>query len=79
MSKAKTCINCEHYSVDKKGEIVNIENIKPTHRYFMFLGNKKEKKDMLLEFKWDTLPYPKGDNKRYDTSYKPKTQELLFS
>ena len=48
------------------------------HRYFQFLGNRKEKAEMLKRLKYPILPYPKGDNQRYDASYKPKTQDLLF-
>ena len=50
------------------------------HRYYYFLGNKKEKKLMmtfLLE-KYKIEPYPKGDNVRYDASYKPLVNLKLF-
>lgn len=48
------------------------------HRYFYFLGDKKQKKQMLNELPYDILPYPKGENKRYDASYNPMTQTKLF-
>ena len=48
------------------------------HRYFQFLGNKKEVQKMKNEFIYDVFPYPKGDNKRYDSSYKPTVQLTLF-
>jgi len=48
------------------------------HRYFYFLGNKTQKKNMLKNLKYEIKPYPKGENKRYDASYKPKTQMKLF-
>ncbi len=48
------------------------------NRYVIFLGNKKQKKDMIRNFIWDIKPYPKGDNKNYDTSYKTITQTRLF-
>lgn len=48
------------------------------HRYFYFLGDKKTVKDMLSKIKYPRLPYPKGDNIRYDASYKPATQGILF-
>jgi len=47
-------------------------------RYFYFHGSKIDKAKMKKMLRFDILPYPKGDNKRYDTSYKPKTQALLF-
>jgi hypothetical protein len=33
------------------------------------------RKDLLL----DILPYPKGNNKRYDASYEPEVQQILNS
>lgn len=36
-------------------------------RYFYIIAqNKKEKKEILSKIKVETLPYPKGDNKKYD-------------
>ena len=54
------------------------ENIFRKHRYIYLRGTKKQKKAMLKDLKYKILPYPKGDNKRYDTSYKPVTQGRLF-
>tara|TARA_Y100000592_G_scaffold68611_1_gene106596 strand:+ start:929 stop:1657 length:729 start_codon:yes stop_codon:yes gene_type:complete len=50
------------------------------HRYIYLLGNKKFKKENMNIFKgkYSIKPYPKGENKRYDASYKPSTQGLLF-
>ena len=45
------------------------------------MGNflsKGFKKLMLSSLKYKILIYPKGDNKRYDASYKPKVQGRLF-
>ena len=47
------------------------------HRYFMFLGNKREKRVMMNALSYTQQPYPKGDNKRYDTSYEPSIQLTL--
>ena len=33
---------------------------------------------MKKDLKIKTLSYPKGDNNRYDASYKPQTQAKLF-
>ena len=33
---------------------------------------------MLNSLNYEIQPYPKGENKRYDASYKPSTQGLLF-
>jgi hypothetical protein len=48
------------------------------HRYIYFVGDKKQKKDMATQLKYTILPYPKGDNKRYDASYEPQTQGMLI-
>jgi len=50
------------------------------HRYFYFLGSKGEKKLWMKELKskYEILPYPKGDNVRYDASYAPKMRKKLF-
>ena len=48
------------------------------HRYVYFTGSKTQKKNMLKNLKYEIQPYPKGENKRYDASYKPTTQSKLF-
>lgn len=48
------------------------------YRYLYFVGDKKQKRQWYTDLNYKILTYPKGDNKKYDTSYRPKTQELLF-
>ena len=48
------------------------------HRYFYFIGNKKQKKEMRKNLAYQIEPYPKGNNKRYEANYKPDVQILLF-
>ena len=48
------------------------------HRYIMFLGSKSEKKKMFNKLNYKIHKYPKGQNKNYDTSYKPIIQGKLF-
>ena len=43
-----------------------------------FCGNKKHKKELLNNLKWEILEYPKGKNERYDSSYNPTIQTELF-
>tara|TARA_R100001015_G_scaffold16490_1_gene8434 strand:+ start:347 stop:997 length:651 start_codon:yes stop_codon:yes gene_type:complete len=64
--------------IDNKGKIVGKILMKPTHRYLYFNGNKKEIKKMKNNLKMNVFEYPKGDNKRYDSSYKPTIQQTLF-
>lgn len=46
------------------------------HRYVYFIG--KLKKTFRHNLKYKIEPYPKGENKKYDSSYKPKVQLNLF-
>ena len=48
------------------------------HRYIYFTGIKKQNKKWLKELNYKIQQYPKGQNKNYDASYKPKTQIKLF-
>jgi len=54
------------------------ENTLRKYRYIYMLCNKKLKKKLLKDMKYEILEYPKGDNKRYDTSYEPDVQPILF-
>jgi hypothetical protein len=64
--------------IENKGEVVDKILLKPTHRYLYFNGSKTDVKKMKKYLKMKVYKYPKGDNKRYDTSYIPKTQKKLF-
>ena len=48
------------------------------HRYIYFIGNKSEKKQFKKDLKYEIKNYPKGQNKRYDSSYKPTIQTEIF-
>jgi len=48
------------------------------HRYIYFVGNKKEVKAMRSVLKYPIESYPQGKTKRYDASYQPATQGILF-
>ena len=50
----------------------------PKHRYIYLLGNKRQLKDMRGKLPYPILPYPKGDNQRYDASYSPQPQGVLL-
>jgi hypothetical protein len=63
---------------DKYGDDLIMVDRPQKHRYFYFLGNKKQVKDMFKMLPYEVQPYPKGENKRYDASYIPSTQTTLF-
>ena len=58
--------------------IDHIEETTGKARYYYFLGNKKDKKEMKKRLRFPVLKYPKGENKKYDTSYQIPTQGVLF-
>ena len=55
-----------------------VHQVEPKHRYFFLLGTKSQVKDMRRLFAYRVLPYPKGDNQRYDASYDPTRQGVLL-
>jgi len=63
---------------EKYGDDFYLEDRPRKHRYFMFLGNKKEIKRMKEILPYKVEQYPKGENKRYDASYNPSIQGRLF-
>lgn len=63
---------------EKFGDKLYMKDRPRKHRYFMFLGNKKDKKNMLNMLPYKIEKYPKGDNVRYDASYIPTSQISIF-
>ncbi len=66
------------HSRHNKGDKENRMGRSAKHRYVFFVGNKKEKQQLLNDLQYEVLPYPKGESKRYDAGNKVKTQPLLF-
>tara|TARA_R100000655_G_C2927556_1_gene183460 strand:+ start:129 stop:764 length:636 start_codon:yes stop_codon:yes gene_type:complete len=48
------------------------------HRYIYFTGSKTQQKIWNNQLNYPKLSYPKGNNKRYDASYKTQTQLKIF-
>lgn len=48
----------------------------PKHRYIFI--NAKNKKQLIEDMIYNSEPYPKNDNTRYDASFKPVQQKTLF-
>jgi len=59
------------------GKIIKQER---KHRYFYVTGNNHfvKKNEDIIKNHFIIYPYPKGDNQRYDASYKPTIQTSLF-
>ncbi len=63
---------------EKYGDDFYMEDRPRKHRYFYFIGNKKQRKGMRSNLAYKIEPYPKGDNARYDSDHNVATQGLLF-
>lgn len=48
----------------------------PKHRYIFI--NAKNKQQLIADMIYDSMEFPKEQNKRYDSSYKPIQQKTLF-
>jgi len=70
-------INKHQLLKEKYGDRLYMKERARKHRYFYLLGDKKERKEMIKNLVYEIKPYPKGDNKYYDSSYEPSTQLYL--
>lgn len=61
----------------KKLELKKID-ILPKHRYIYFKGSKTFKQKCIKSLRLNIKQYPKGENKRYISDYKPSVQTKLF-
>ena len=69
--------------VQKLREMYGEENVylkerSRKHRYFYFLGDKRQTRQMKAALPYEIEPYPKGDNIRYDASYETHPCGVLF-
>jgi len=64
--------------VNRGGVVKEKVKNKGKARYYYFIGSKKEQREMKQKLRYPILPYIKGDNKKYDASYKPDVQQILF-
>ena len=62
----------------KYGNLLYQEKREPKYRYVYIIANKKNKKQIMKNKLFISKKYPKGQNKRYDASYKPTIQKELF-
>ena len=76
MSRGKG--NRADYMRERFGEDFYLEDRPRKHRYFMFLGSKKQVKRMKDILPYQIEPYPKGTNCRYNASHKTALQTSLF-
>ncbi len=67
-----------HNNIYEKGGEFELVERSRKHRYIYFTGNKRNKTKWRKELNYEIKTYPKGQNKRYDSSYKPSIQTQLF-
>jgi len=63
---------------EKYGDSLYMEVRPRKHRYFYFIADKKTKKQMYKNLSYKIQQYPKGNNNKYDATYKPTVQGILF-
>ena len=63
---------------EKYGDQLYQVRREPKYRYLYIIANKNFKKEIMNYKLFEIKKYPKGDNKKYDASYKPIIQTELF-
>lgn len=63
---------------EKYGDDLYQVRREPKYRYVYVLANKKKRKEIMNNKKFNIEQYPKGDNIRYDASYNTNVQKELF-
>ena len=53
---------------DKNNHSNKMQTRNPKHRYVYIVADKRLRKKMLAELKYPILPYPKGDDVKYDVN-----------
>jgi len=65
--------------LEKYGDDFYLEDRPRKHRYVIFIGSKKQKKNMRESLKYKVEKYPKGETKKYNANAEIDTQMLLIS
>ena len=63
---------------EKYGDNLYQVKREPKYRYVYVLADKKTRKEIMNNKRFNIEPYPKGDNIRYNATYKPIIQTQLF-
>ena len=66
------------HSRHSNGDIMDRVDRSSKHRYVYFVGDKKQKSMLQNQLRYEIMPYPKGNTKRYDASANVSIQNLLF-
>lgn len=63
---------------EKYGDELYQVKREPKYRYVLVSASKKTRIKIMKNKRFNFVEYPKGENKNYDTSYKPTIQTQLF-
>lgn len=63
---------------NKYGEDFYYKDRPQKHRYIFVVANKRDYKQIVEQLAYPILPYPKGNNTKYDASYEPISQGILL-
>lgn len=62
---------------EKYGDDFYLEDRPRKHRYIYICANKRDRKAILNDLRYEIEDYPKGDSKRYDDSANIETQAIF--
>jgi hypothetical protein len=55
-----------------------VRNRPRKHRYVYFVGSSGWKNKMRKKLNYKEQPYPKGESSKYNASYQPNVQTVMF-
>lgn len=64
---------------EKFGDNFYLKDRAQKHRYIYVCAKNPEKTRIEQQIKYKTQPYPKGNSQKYDITYNPQSQILLFA
>ncbi len=67
----------EHAEILKRYPDVEYQKVSRKHRYMMFLGDKRQRRQMQGLLRYPVQAYPKGDNERYDDAVTIPVQAVM--
>lgn len=76
--KDKTERHQRHEDKINMNLVERIEKTTGKARYYYLHGDRGSIREMKNKLRFPVLPYPKGENKRYDASYQTVNQQILF-
>jgi hypothetical protein len=70
--------NRSEWMKEKYGDDFYLKERSRKHRYIYFLGDKRQKRNMMKSLNYPIKDYPKGESKKYNADYNPSIQLKIF-